>query len=278
MSMAWGSRRKSAPIPLDGWAELASSGAAKVAEYRGVEPAGRMIAMRDERSGTSLRRLLMACACGALLVVPGAALAQQAQDDDEDTFEQKIIKNILGGMGVDVGRPGIDYRERSPLVIPPTRDLPPPQAAGTATSNPAWPKEADRKVVTRKTKNTRATPDEPGSESVLTPDELRRGVNPRAPRVTDPSQTTGSIEDYNLTKGQMSPSELNSKSLFNWNALMGTHLNEQAKFEKEPERNALTQPPAGYQTPSSAYPYGSGTDKGSGWKIPNILDRPVGRD
>jgi len=59
---------------------------------------------------------------------------------------------------------------------------------------------------------------------------------------------------------------------------MGTHLNEQAKFEKEPERGALTQPPAGYQTPSSAYPYGAGSEKGSGWKIPNFLDRAVGRD
>ena len=234
--------------------------------------------MRDGQPGLSLRRLLMACACGALLALPVAASAQQAQDDDEDTFEQKIIKNILGGMGVDVGRPGIDYRERSPLVIPPTRDLPPPQAAGTATQNPAWPKEADRKVAVGKGrgKNTRATPDEPGSESVLTPDELNRGVNPRAPRVTDPSQTTGSIEEANIGR-PMTPTQLNNKGIFNWNALMGTHLNEQAKFEKEPERNALTQPPAGYQTPSPAYPYGAGSDKGiPGWKIPTVLDRPAG--
>src|ERR1044072_5203112 len=112
--------------------ELAPSGAAKVAGYRGFGPTGRMIAMRDERSGMSLRRLLMACVCGMLLALPSAASAQQAQDD-EDTFEQKIIKNILGGMGVDVGRPGIDYRERSPLVIPPTRDPQPPHAAGPST-------------------------------------------------------------------------------------------------------------------------------------------------
>jgi hypothetical protein len=224
----------------------------------------------------SLLRLLTACACGALLALPVAASAQQAQDD-EDTFEQKIIKNILGGMGVDVGRPGIDYRERSPLVIPPTRDLPPPQAAGTATSNPAWPREVDRKVVVGKGKNTRATPDEPGSESVLTPDELNRGVNPRAPRVTDPSQTMGSIEEANIGR-QMSPAQLNNKGIFNWNALMGTHLNEQAKFEREPTRNDLTQPPAGYQTPSAAYPYGAGSDNSRGWTIPNILDRPVGPD
>jgi hypothetical protein len=233
-----------------------------------------MIAMRDGERGTSLRRLLMACVCGALVGLPAAASAQQAQDD-EDTFEQKIIKNILGGMGVDVGRPGIDYRERSPLVIPPPRDLPPPQAAAATTANPAWPRENDRKVTVRRTKNTRATPDEPGSESALTPDELRRGINPRAPRVTDPSQSMGSIEEANVGR-QMSPAQLNNKGIFNWNALMGTHLNDQAKFEKEPERNALTQPPTGYQTPSPNYPYGAGTDTGSGWKIPTILDRPAG--
>jgi len=205
----------------------------------------------------SLRRLLMACGCGALLLLPAAAFAQQAQDDDEDTFEQKIIKNILGGMGVDVGRPGIDYRERSPLVIPPTRDLPPPQAAGTATSNPAWPRDVERKVTVSKTKNTRATPDEPGSESVLTPNELNRGINPRAPRVTDPSQTTGSIEEANIGR-PMSPTQLNNKGIFNWNALMGTHLNEQATITGEPARGSLTQPPPGYQTPSPNFAYGTG--------------------
>ena len=79
------------------------------------------------------------------MALPVAAFAQQA--DDEDTFEQRIIKNILGGMGVDVGRAGIEYRERSPLVIPPTRDLPPPQAAGSAAMrNPAWPREQQRKL------------------------------------------------------------------------------------------------------------------------------------
>jgi hypothetical protein len=257
-------------------ARIGNAGRRRSRDTATREPAGRVIAMRDGERATSLRRLLTACVCGALLALPVAAAAQQAQDDDEDTFEQKIIKNILGGMGVDVGRPGIDYRERSPLVIPPSLDLPPPQAAGTMASNPAWPREPERKVTVRKTKNTRATPDEPGSESALTPDELKRGINPRAPRVTDPSQNIGSVEDYNLTKGQMSPQELKSQSIFSWDGLMGTHLKQEGKFEREPARNALTQPPAGYQTPSTNYPYAAGTDKGSGWKIPTILDRPVG--
>ena len=226
---------------------------------------------------TSLRGALMACVCGILLALPMAASAQQAQDDDEDTFEQKIIKNILGGMGVDVGRTGIDYRERSPLVIPPTRDLPPPQAAGAAARNPAWPREPDRKLAVHNKPNARATQTDPGTHSVLSPDQLRRGTNPRAGRITDPSQTQGSIEEANVGR-PLSPSQLGSSSIFNWNALMGTHLNEQATFTGEPTRGSLTQPPSGYQTPSANYPYGAGVDKGSGWKIPTLLDRPVGQE
>src|SRR5882762_1473048 len=137
-------------------------------------PLERMIAMRREQSRMSLRLALTACA--VLLAVPTVASAQQAQDD-EDTFEQKIIKNILGGLGVDVGRAGIEYRERSPLVIPPTRDLPPPQSANVSAANPAWPRDQEqRKLTVSNRPNARATADDPGSHSVLTPDELRRGT------------------------------------------------------------------------------------------------------
>jgi hypothetical protein len=231
-----------------------------------------MIAMRHEQSGTSLRLTLTVCA--ALLALPVAASAQQAQDD-EDTFEQKIIKNILGGLGVDVGRPGIDYRERSPLVIPPTRDLPPPQASNASAINPAWPRDQEQRKLTVSNKpNARATPDEPGSHSVLSPDELRRGTNPRAGRVTDPSQSTGSLDEANIGR-PMSPSQLNASSIFTWGALTGKHQG-QATFTNEPTRGSLTQPPVGYQTPSPNYPYGFAGDAGAGWKLPSILDRPVG--
>jgi hypothetical protein len=221
----------------------------------------------------------MACVCGGLFLLPAAAFAQQAQDDDEDTLEQKIIKNILGGMGADIGRAGIDYRERSPLVIPPSLDLPPPQATGTASQNPAWPRDPERVKPTgpRNTRNARATPEDPGTESALTPDELRRGVNPRASRVTDPSQSAGSLEQYNIGR-QSSPQELGSKSIFTWDGLMGTALKDEGKFEREPTRSSLTQPPVGYQTPAPNQPYAAGKDTKGGWTIPNIIDRAVGRD
>jgi hypothetical protein len=235
--------------------------------------------------GRWTRHLKRTAWIGVLGLVVMTALPQgsaRAQDDDDDgsiwNLDKRIIKGFAKGLGLQRGdTPGIDYRERSPLVIPPTRDLPPPVGGDPALRNPSWPRDPDRRVVTRtKAKaNARSTSEDPGSESALTPDELRRGTNPRAPRVTDPSQTTGSLEDANVGR-QMSPKELNSSGIFNWNALMGTHLNDTAKFEQEPSRNALTQPPPGYQTPSPSQPYGAGKE-GSGWKIPSILDRPIGQ-
>jgi hypothetical protein len=231
-----------------------------------------MLAMRNGQS--RLRRLLLASACGIVLCLPAALTAHA--EDDEDSFEQKVIKNILGGLGVDVGRAGIDYRERSPLVIPPTRDLPPPESAAASARNPAWPREPERRVAVKAKPNTRATTDEPGTESALNPDELRRGAAPRAGRVTDPSQTTGSLDEQNVGR-PLSPNQLGNKnSLFSMDALTGRNFG-QATFTGEPPRSSLTEPPPGYQTPSSAAPYAAGEER-NGWKIPTIFDRPVGQE
>lgn len=224
-----------------------------------------------------LRLGLIATAC-ALLSLGSVAHAQQAADDDEDTFEQRVIKGILGGMGVNVGGSGIDYRERSPLVIPPSMDLPPPNAAAAARDrNPAWPRDPERKKVATQNKvNRLATPDEPGTSSRLTPEEMRRGTNPNAARVTDPTKS-GSQEDPDIGR-PMQPRELGvtGNGIFSLKGLTGNNGTETAKFEGEPQRGSLTQPPVGYQTPSSSQPYGTSSDTRGGWKIPTILSRPEG--
>jgi hypothetical protein len=227
--------------------------------------------MRNARF--SLRASLMAC--GVLLALGSAVSAQQADDEDEDTFEQKIIKNILGGMGVDVGRPGIDYRERSPLVIPPTLDLPPPQAAGVAASNPAWPREAERKKTAVKRVHTRANTEDPGTSAVMTPEELNRGRIARTGATSNPLESNAISDD--AAGRPMTPGQLKTGSIFTWDNVMGTNR-DKATFTGEPARSSLTMPPPGYQTPSANQPYQAGVERGGGWKVPSILDRPVGND
>ena len=233
--------------------------------------------MPHDPFGTRLRHGLIASVCGALLALGsiGAAKAQQAESDD-DSFEQRIIKGILGGLGVDVGtKKGIEYRERSPLVIPPSLDLPPPDQASVSAQNPAWPREQTRKKTAVQAKpQMYATPDDPGTSARMSPDELRRGTNRNAGRVTDPSKS-GSQEDIDIGR-PLRPNELGSSSIFNWRALTGNYGDETAKFDGEPSRGQLTQPPPGYQTPSPSQPYGTASDKGPGWKIPTILSRPEG--
>ena len=220
--------------------------------------------MRHDPFGTRLRHGLIACACAArslALGSAGAAKAQQAEDD-EDTFEQSIIKNILGGLGVDVGRHG--HR------VPRAFAAGDPADASTCRrrSRPARrrairPGRASRRArrpPCRRSRRCDATPEDPGTSSRLTPDEMRRGTNPRAQRVTDPSKS-GSQEDIDIGR-PLRPNELGSSSIFNWRALTGSYANETAKFDGEPTRGPLTQPPPGYQTPSANQPYGVGSDTG----------------
>ena len=56
---------------------------------------------------------------------------------------------------------GIEYRERSPLVVPPKLDLPPP-ASADAKDAPNWPKDPDEKrrkeaIAQRKKAGNKAT-------------------------------------------------------------------------------------------------------------------------
>jgi hypothetical protein len=43
--------------------------------------------------------------------------------------------------------------------------------------------------------------------------------------------------------------------------MMTNNKGEAKQFTTEPPRQSLTEPPPGYQTPSSSYAYGAGEDK-----------------
>ena len=68
--------------------------------------------------------------------------AARAGDDDNSSSVIDKIMEAIGLRDPNGNYEGINYNERSPLVVPPTRDLPPP-AASTAPPAPNWPKDPD---------------------------------------------------------------------------------------------------------------------------------------
>jgi hypothetical protein len=195
---------------------------------------------------------------GLALVALGAGTgvrAQEASDEEESiwNFDQRLIGDFLANLGLRSGyEREIDYRERSPLVLPPSRNLPPPQTANAAR-NPAWPVDPDVKrrtaAAAKRQKNVGYDPDEAAKN--LTPSELERGRDPNA-------RNSGSADPNVNRKDNMSPSELGYMGgMFSWTGFgFGWSRTEVGTFTAEPPRSNLTAPPSGYQTPSPAQPYG----------------------
>jgi hypothetical protein len=207
-----------------------------------------------------LRAALMSGAAALAFAACGADSAA-SQEGNED-FITRMERQILGGAARALGLRGQDdaviyYRERSPLVVPPSRDLPPPQSAA-APKSPNWPVDPDRKRAKeradakkkRTTGNFDSSVDNPGA---ISPDELNRGRSASTTTTTATANTMGSRDGRTLT-----PSELGTSGIFNWRAFgFGSNNDEVGTFTSEPPRGSLTAPPPGYQTPSPAFPYGT---------------------
>src|SRR5437764_8324001 len=109
---------------------------------RKTEATGWMI-WKSKRALTRGFRLSTVALGIGLVMTVGAARAGDDEDDDK-TFEEKVIEGIMAGIGgTNMDNRGIEYRERSPLVVPPKLDLPPPEAVKTEIKAPNWPKDPD---------------------------------------------------------------------------------------------------------------------------------------
>ncbi len=205
-------------------------------------------------SGLTFSRAVLLGAVAVVLAV-AATEVTRAADDEEETFDEKIIGNIMRGIGLRRGdEETIEYRERSPLVVPPSRALPPPESDQTAQQDPAWPKDQD--LMRRREAAKKRRSDKPASQIIedesrpLSRTEIDRGR--RAGSSTPPKP--GGEKNSDL----LSLSELGFKG-FTFGDVFGNfgkRDTETAPFTGEPARATLTQPPAGYQTPSPSYPYG----------------------
>lgn len=203
-----------------------------------------------------MRVRLAYVAGGAALtaVVVCAGSAARAGDDDVSS-STSLYDRLLQVIGVEGGA-NIQYSERSPLVVPPTRDLPPPQA--DAAPPPDWPHDPDvaRRTQAKAKEKPKPHPDYAiDSARPLRPDELRGSGAPGS------GGTASASSDGDVARPK--------KSIFDFSFF---HKEEYATFTGEPARTSLTDPPPGYMTPSPDQPYGIGPEQKK-YKIPTVADR-----
>lgn len=223
---------------------------------------------RTETSGwmvqTSSKALrLSAVALGIGLLMAGAARAGD-DDEDEKTFEEKVIESVMKGMGAtNMDNSSIDYRERSPLVVPPKLDLPPPASASAEKAVPNWPKDPDearrRAEIAKRKKDKKDTRDavqvSADAARPLSPSELD-AAHQRPSSSAQDARNSDSLKPGDTAGNPLMPSELGYSGGFM--GMFKGNKTEATEFKQEPTRQSLTQPPPGYQTPSSNYLYGTG--------------------
>ena len=222
--------------------------------------------MRNRHPKRPRRTAAMAATLAVALATTWGAGIAYAEEDADIPLDTKLMRQFLKDLGLRKDGESIDYRERAPLVVPPSRNLPAPQSEASVTSNPAWPKDPDarqRKVETTNTANVKKQPNRTAAETMeaegrpVSRRELDRG------KVAAGTPTGGSQTPEEGSR-PLRPDELNSKGLVSrsfFSDLFSSFTPEKeeaAPFTGEPVRETLTAPPAGYQTPSPNQPYGVG--------------------
>jgi hypothetical protein len=211
-----------------------------------------------DASGLLLRSMRLAAVAAGIAVVLSSVSARAQDDNDDSTFEEKIIKNLMSGIGAtNMENKGIEYRERSPLVIPPKIDLPPPGSRAAEIRAPNWPNDPDvqrhKEVVAARKQGKVASPE--GGRPIL-PSKLAVNGSGTQHASNEPPTPAGQVNP------SLKPSELGFVGKLG--NLFGGNKPQTAPFTGEPEREELTQPPAGYQTPSPNFAYGTGPKEALG--------------
>jgi hypothetical protein len=202
-----------------------------------------------DTDGQNRRRIglaygVFATALAALL----CAQAGAARAGDDTAAQESLTDKFWKTLGLK--NPGeteyeINYSERSPLVVPPNRNLPPPTSGAAPVAN--WPKDPD--LARRKASKDDDKPVIRNYDSViesgraLTPEELNR-VSRDPKHVAAPGTPEQSTPDTGPKKSFWS---------FDW---LNPNKEQYATFTGEPPRVSLTDPPPGYMTPSPDQPYG----------------------
>ncbi|HXI60207.1 MAG TPA: hypothetical protein VNO55_29285 [Polyangia bacterium] len=223
--------------------------------------------MMSFRSKPRLVRALFAAMVGAAVITGTSGNSAWAADDDSEEpelLDTQIVRYILKGLGLQREEKQIQYRERSPLVLPANKQLPSPETVTPASKTAGWPDDPDVKRAKQKkeTEKKRKAYTEGVDDRPLLPSQY--GKNPSA-RSDNPTILPGSGKSAEESEKPSTIQELGSKNIFS--KVWGNNSEEYQPFTGEPPRANLIEPPAGYRTPSPSQPYGVGKEK---WVAPKI--------
>jgi hypothetical protein len=217
------------------------------------------IAGRTSGARLGQTKVLNVALCGAVAALVVCINYSAARAGDADVDNQSTTDKVFDTLGLHnpfTPQYGIDYSERSPLVVPPTRDLPPP-VSSQAAPVPNWPRDpevAARKTAKNSDKPTPGPDYQSDSSRPLRPSELNvKSVS--APGIGEQSSASD--------RGEHKASVLS----FDW-----LKQEDYGTFTGEPPRVSLTDPPPGYQTPSADQPYGISPEKKT-YKPPTLSER-----
>jgi hypothetical protein len=220
------------------------------------------------------------CSLAVLSLSLGLAMSAGSAraGDDDRTFTEKVSDGFYGMIrGTNMDNRGIDYRERSPLVVPPTLDLPPPASASADAQIANWPKDPDERqrkaVIAAKKKNAPpparvqvTAAGAPQTQAIniappVTPEQAPIPGTTRPAYASDRNGTALIDPVYDKPGDLFTGGAADLANDIGLGNLFGTTKVAPVEPGTEPARQALTQPPVGYQTPAAGYAYGE-TKKG----------------
>lgn len=179
-----------------------------------------------------------------LLLAGGVLLAASPAFAQEGMLFQRLMQGVMGK-----SEDNIDYRQRPPLVVPPSSALPRPQDPA-GERNAAWPNDPDVAARREAARASLVPVQNPNyrNNPMLSQQELRRG---RTLRNNGAPVTT---EEHNNYNNQIQPIRIGRELASRQNKDDLSKLT----YGSEPPRQTLSEPPVGYRRPAGTAPLGPG--------------------
>ena len=166
------------------------------------------------------------------------------------------FQEIMDGIGFGREKDAIEYRERAPLVVPPSMNLRSPEERAIGTRETKWPNDPDvarKKAEDEESRKPRSVGGD-RRDYVVSSAELRKGRVPGA-------EVGGNADSYHSRNsngydkdldgyGRISPDRLRAQG----EAFNGLTKEAPLRPGEEPKRKYLTDPPTGIRAPAVGAP------------------------